>query len=111
MMIYVALSYVWGLTAFNKPIDGRTDSCSNTTEPVSLLNAPLTIKDVITVPKNIGQLYLWVGRYCVEQSECPERHKTIQNMDQIYEHAAAMIGHLTATIAALDCLVLLEFQD
>jgi len=88
---YVALSYVWGSRAFNTPIDGHTDPCSNNTEAVLLSNVPLTLKDAITVMKNIGKLYLWVDRYCVEQGECPERHDTIRNMDQRYEHATVTI--------------------
>ncbi|KAK8005655.1 HET-domain-containing protein [Apiospora arundinis] len=76
---YVALSYVWG-----KPVNilGISDTQST---------FPQTIKDAIKVTTQLEFSYLWVDRYCINQSS--EVHKTtqIQQMGQIYSQATLTI--------------------
>ncbi|KAK4161773.1 heterokaryon incompatibility protein-domain-containing protein [Cladorrhinum sp. PSN259] len=75
---YVALSYVWG----------------NTSEPDStgLTNSlPNTIEDAITTTQKLGFRYLWIDRYCIDQSSTEEKATQIEQMDLIYGNASCTI--------------------
>ncbi|KAJ5016908.1 tol protein [Colletotrichum sp. SAR 10_99] len=77
---YVALSYVWGTKA---PETGF----------------PIVVQDAFVVCRNLGVGYLWVDRYCIDQSgnaqQDPEKRKETQNqfanMHIIYEAAVFAI--------------------
>ncbi|KAI8158332.1 tol protein [Colletotrichum sp. SAR 10_70] len=77
---YVALSYVWGTKA---PETGF----------------PKVVQDAFAVCRNLGVGYLWVDRYCIDQSgnaqQDPEKRKETQNqlanMHIIYEAAVFAI--------------------
>ncbi|KAL3299543.1 HET-domain-containing protein [Colletotrichum asianum] len=77
---YVALSYVWGTKA---PEAGF----------------PRVVQDAFVVCRNLGVGYLWVDRYCIDQSgnaqQDPEKRKETQNqlanMHIIYEAAVFAI--------------------
>ncbi|KAI8267123.1 tol protein [Colletotrichum sp. SAR11_239] len=77
---YVALSYVWGTKA---PETGF----------------PIVVQDAFVVCRNLGVGYLWVDRYCIDQSgnaqQDPEKTKETQNqlanMHIIYEAAVFAI--------------------
>jgi hypothetical protein len=74
---YLALSYVWGADLQN---DG-TGSCS-LPEIV-----PQTIQDAISVTLQLGFSYLWVDRYCIDQTNQEEVFEQVGRMDLIYQHA------------------------
>jgi hypothetical protein len=70
---YVCLSYVWG--------SGATDLADlGQTLPHHL---PQTVSDAMAITLNIGLRYLWVDRYCIDQSNVDEKHNVIQNMNAI----------------------------
>jgi len=78
---YIALSYVWGNVACEAPL-------------VSLelpKQLPKTIQDTIAVARALEVPYLWVDRYCIDQSNASEVHQVVQNMDKIYSQAALTI--------------------
>lgn len=73
---YAALSYVWG---------------DRSLEPDTLYSRPLgsfieVIEDAIRCTLELGLHFLWVDRYCIDQNS-PDKHRQIQNMDQIYGSA------------------------
>lgn len=73
---YAALSYVWGDLPH---------------EPDTLQSRPLgpfvaVVEDAIRCTLELGLHLLWVDRYCIDQHS-PDKHRQIQNMDQIYGSA------------------------
>ncbi|KAH8723619.1 heterokaryon incompatibility protein-domain-containing protein [Phaeosphaeriaceae sp. PMI808] len=69
---YVALSYVWGAAV----LEERDKNVF-----------PATIEDSIRTTLNLGFRYLWVDKYCIDQTDKNERHHQILNMDRIYTMA------------------------
>ncbi|CZT13273.1 uncharacterized protein RCO7_05299 [Rhynchosporium graminicola] len=80
---YIALSYVWGQ---GQP----TDQNDNTGDP-SIQSAPKVITDSIEVATLLGFRYIWVDRYCINQSDAEEKHNQIKRMDLIYASAQLTI--------------------
>ncbi|PVH71448.1 HET-domain-containing protein [Cadophora sp. DSE1049] len=80
---YVALSYVWGQSHLRHP--DRTGGYP------SLRNAPKVITDSIEVVMLLGFRYLWVDRYCIDQSDLSGKHDQISRMDSIYASAQLTI--------------------
>lgn len=74
---YIALSYVWG----------QCTQSANT----RITDAPLTIRDAIEVTRNRGYRYLWIDRYCIDQSLATEKQEQITSMDTIYANASLTI--------------------
>ena len=74
---YVALSYVWG---------GRDVEAHE-----SIRNAPVLIKDAMTVTKNLGYRFLWVDRYCIEQTDSSARMHQLRHMALIFHQAEITI--------------------
>lgn len=86
---YVALSYVWG------PSNGETghSASSDYTTPGNHLqpsNLPSTIVDAIQVTLEMGFEYLWVDRYCIDQTS-NAKFEQINQMDSIYRRAELTI--------------------
>jgi hypothetical protein len=75
---YVALSYVWG-------------EYSTTDRSSSLSCAPKLILDSIEITQKLKSRYLWVDRYCINQSDTTEKHEQICQMDMIYASAQVTI--------------------
>lgn len=86
---YVALSYIWGQSHLHYPdrIGGNPN----------LQDVPKVVTDSIEVVLILGFRYLWVDRYCIDQSDSSEKHDQISRMDTIYASA-----HLTIIAAAGD---------
>ncbi|KAK3347614.1 heterokaryon incompatibility protein-domain-containing protein [Neurospora tetraspora] len=78
---YIALSYVWG----NKPF---LENKGNRALPT---NAPKVIEDAMIVVRELGQRYLWVDQYCIDQHDEQAKHAQIRNMAHIYEGSYATI--------------------
>lgn len=85
---FVALSYVWG------PNVGKTTLAEDL--PSKL---PLTIRDAMTVTKDLGLQYLWVDQYCIDQSDNGDKDRQIRHMDLIYKCADIVI----IAAAGYDC--------
>ncbi|KAF2253321.1 HET-domain-containing protein, partial [Trematosphaeria pertusa] len=75
---YIALSYVWG---------GGQGSGQAHVEGIF----PATIDDSIMVALALGFKYLWVDRYCIDQTSSSEKHAQISGMHKIYSEAALTI--------------------
>jgi hypothetical protein len=83
---YVALSYVWGsLGPESQAVVGKK-SCG----PL-LDDAPKVISDSIDVTLKLQLQYLWVDRYCINQSDEDDKHNQIRQMDLIYANARVTI--------------------
>lgn len=67
---YATLSYVWGQPGAPCSTDGKLPD-----------RLPLTIEDSITVCRELGVRYLWVDRYCIQESH---KHALIRSMHRIY---------------------------
>jgi hypothetical protein len=86
---YVALSYVWG-----QPLANDVDSagCLAQKDDKLPLNIPRTIRDAMTITDGLGFQYLWVDKYCIDQSLPPHGFdEQVAAMDLIYSGAAITI--------------------
>ena len=94
---YVALSYVWGMGPFNDsshfapskssanlPPDGTMRSEMSSKLPATI---PQTIQDALIFVERIGERYLWVDLFCIDQANDEDKHDQINCMDQIYSSA------------------------
>jgi hypothetical protein len=82
---YVALSYIWGQPPLQPPTSGVQ------TLGEDLPQLPKTIEDSIGVTKELGLRYLWIDKYCIDQSDKEEKHRHIHQMDLIYAGAEVTI--------------------
>ncbi|KAF2122601.1 heterokaryon incompatibility protein-domain-containing protein [Lophiotrema nucula] len=76
---YITLSYVWG--------KNQESQLNHMVANDALEECPNTIADAIEVTKMLGYRFLWVDRYCINQSDLLERFSQIDQMDAIYENA------------------------
>ncbi|KAL2070092.1 hypothetical protein VTL71DRAFT_14772 [Oculimacula yallundae] len=83
---YVTLSYLWG-------------DCERETLFTGYLptEVPETIEDALLVTQQLGFRYLWIDRYCINQSNASETSAQLQVMGSIYRNS-----HLTIIAAAGD---------
>ncbi|OAG12783.1 HET-domain-containing protein, partial [Paraphaeosphaeria sporulosa] len=79
---FAALSYVWGTPAA-KSVD---DLSLRLPTP-----APMLIEDAIKCTQSLRLRYLWIDRYCIDQTATKTKHLLIQNMDKIYQGATVTI--------------------
>ncbi|KAF1954331.1 HET-domain-containing protein [Byssothecium circinans] len=77
---YVALSYVWGAGE-------RGPEFSRVLPP----QLPETIEDAITITRSLNMRYLWIDRFCINQSEPSEVREQVGQMDLIYSCACLTI--------------------
>lgn len=79
-LTYVALSYVWGrAVGGGEKEDFKTD--------LRGCHLPRTVRDAMNVVLVLGMKYLWVDRYCINDTEPGTKHRMISNMDAVYEQA------------------------
>jgi len=74
---YVTLSYVWGIDK-----EGPTS-----TKNRLLIQMPKTVQDAAYVVNSLGHQYLWVDRYCIEQSNEAQKHEIISRMGDVYANS------------------------
>ncbi|KPI45708.1 uncharacterized protein AB675_546 [Cyphellophora attinorum] len=84
---YVALSYVWGQTVGSKPEHNHQSNAAGTANAL-----PALVEDAISVVKNLGLNYLWVDKYCIDQSNPDELAHVVAQMDKVYEQATFTIA-------------------
>ncbi|KAF2469971.1 HET-domain-containing protein, partial [Lindgomyces ingoldianus] len=77
---YIALSYVWGPPPKDK--QDQSTSSGNMFE-----DSPRVIRDAIHVTRELGYRYLWIDRYCINQTDGEEKMSQLTQMDLIYENA------------------------
>ena len=80
---YAALSYVWGTA----PQKGDAQKAETPGTFNGLHNLPKTIRDSMQVALRMDLRYLWVDRYCIDQTDHGDKHRQIQQMDLIYSSA------------------------
>jgi hypothetical protein len=78
---YVALSYVWG----RNPV-AQSDHSS-----AQWHTLPPTIRDAAFLTLQVGERYLWIDRYCIDQTDNLQKHNLISNMHDIYSHASWVV--------------------
>ena len=82
MPLRCSLSYVWGQSP-SATLESVTDYAYQPT----LHELPKVIEDSIEVTLRLGFQYLWVDRYCINQSDKEDQHNQIRQMDLIYSNA------------------------
>jgi hypothetical protein len=92
---YAALSYCWGK---NMPETSRTleKSYSAHTKSISFSNLPQTLRDAITVTRQIGVSYLWIDALCIIQDSPEDWEKESSMMADIYSNAFVTISAVSA---------------
>lgn len=85
---YVALSYVWGSSTVCDQYSLESASGSIFALPSVL---PAVILDAIAVTKSLGFQYLWVDKFCIDQTNNEVKHLQITQMDSVYENAELTI--------------------
>ncbi|KNG46199.1 tol protein [Stemphylium lycopersici] len=91
---YYALSYVWGAS--------EASACHFTEDGRVLLphgGASQVVEDAILAVQKLGQRYLWVDQYCIDQLDAKTKKTQLREMDQIYEGAYATILAVAGTDA------------
>lgn len=88
---FVALSYVWGMPAF-ETLKLTGSNLQQLTQKNGLTEywhgIPATVKDAISVVRAMGERYLWVDALCIVQDvNDEEKHHEIAAMDWIYSKA------------------------
>ena len=89
---YVALSYVWGSARSYMDVEKAQHFDSTGKLPTEL---PAVIQDVMSVVRSLNRRYLWVDRYCIDQSDEAAKREQLRLMALIYNHA-----YLTIVAAA-----------
>lgn len=86
---YAALSYVWGgkMAEYSAPCADISSNPIRQSSYVDLQNTPKTIRDAAALLAAIGEQYLWVDFYCIDQSDAEDIHANISSMSAIYENA------------------------
>jgi len=81
---WLALSYVWGANYHAPATVEDTGFRAGSRLPADM---PGTIRDAMSVTKELGYRYLWVDEYCIDQKDKTHREAQINKMDQIYRGA------------------------
>ncbi|KAL8833022.1 MAG: hypothetical protein Q9170_004568 [Blastenia crenularia] len=93
---YVAVSYVWGddifQTSSNSAVppygDGERLIISNIEKELYLpKRLPRTLEDALTLTEAIGEQFVWIDKYCIDQNDAREVEQQVANMDTIYRQA------------------------
>ncbi|KAL2061972.1 hypothetical protein VTL71DRAFT_7350 [Oculimacula yallundae] len=84
---YAALSYVWGAPK-HAPPGGSGEALR---WPPKLESLPQTIDDCIKATLLVGFRYLWIDRYCINQSDSEQVQDQVCQMDIIYANAGLTI--------------------
>jgi hypothetical protein len=81
---YIALSYVWGKPSSNEP---EVAAKPGFLPP----NLPNTIEDMLKVIISLGFQFLWIDKYCIDQSSTEDKRTQVTLMDTIYQAATLTI--------------------
>lgn len=69
---YAALSWVWDCPVIGSDVESEFQ---------------VTVEDAIIATRRLGLCYLWIDRYCINQSDKSERDGYLRLMPQIYRNA------------------------
>ena len=96
---YVTLSYVWGKGTENRDLASahayeprRANTGSIEVSKYQMQSKlpediPQTMEDAMAVVESLGQRYLWVDLYCIDQNDSVEKMYQINAMDRIFSSA------------------------
>lgn len=88
---YFALSYVWGQAGYLLGPGEKPSTVEREGRRYVPEDAPQVVKDAIRVVKQLGEKYLWMDSYCIDQNNPGEKSQLIGKMDLVYEGATATI--------------------
>lgn len=90
--VFVALSYVWGHVKMFKTLK---KTLPDMMQPGSLLKNfdlfPTTIRDVITLTRQLEHRYLWIDSISILQDDDLDKAAQVQHMDAIFTRASLVI--------------------
>ncbi|RSL68344.1 hypothetical protein CEP54_002884 [Fusarium duplospermum] len=87
---YAALSYVWG-QSYTPYTMLRLSNLHDLLQRVPSELLPNTVRDAITVVREIGIGYLWVDALCILQDSVEDLEEQLASMSQIYQQATLSI--------------------
>lgn len=88
---YIAMSYVWGevdsqasaTTSLPAASGPGKHACRQILPEV----LPRTLEDALTLARNIQVDYVWIDKYCIDQSDEAELKAQVAHMDSVYRNA------------------------
>jgi hypothetical protein len=95
---YAALSYVWGDSNTHRLLKENYDSLA-VKGALAQLVLPATIRDAMTVTRQMGVRFLWVDALCIIQDEGVHKQSQIAQMASIYMHSLFTIIAVAGTHA------------
>ncbi|KAH8816002.1 heterokaryon incompatibility protein-domain-containing protein [Xylogone sp. PMI_703] len=93
---WATLSYVWGRS---QPFMTVTKSIDEYRKGIDEANLGQTIRDAITVTRELGLRYLWVDSLCIIQDSDDDKAKEIANMQRNYQSAFITIAAISSRSA------------
>ncbi|PTB62148.1 HET-domain-containing protein [Trichoderma citrinoviride] len=87
---YVALSYCWGRRGGN--LCTYESNLAQHKKGIPLKSLPQTIRDIVSVCKQLGQQYLWVDALCIIQDDPADKMTQIPMMADIYSGALLVVS-------------------
>ncbi|KAK8098810.1 heterokaryon incompatibility protein [Apiospora kogelbergensis] len=91
---YLALSYCWGTAPFyNLTVDTMMEAMTS----IPLSRLPATVRDAITLTRQLRIRYLWVDSLCIIQGQCPAARR---DWEKESVKMATVYGSAFLTIAA-----------
>ena len=88
---WITLSYQWGETSLNTVIT-TLDSLTERKSGMALKDMPLTLKDAVTVARNLEVRYLWIDSVCIIQDSKEDLKEQLAQMADIYRHSICTIA-------------------
>jgi hypothetical protein len=79
---YVALSYVWAKSETDLP---RENQFQDRLPRRLSRKLPKVIEDAMKVTRALGFRYIWVDKYCIDQTSHGKKQEQIDHMDLVYK--------------------------
>ncbi|UKZ53779.1 hypothetical protein TrVGV298_007579 [Trichoderma virens] len=92
---YAIASYVWGEKKSSAIADSklkRRNLRSRMKKGMQLSKMPQTIRDVVTVTRQLGYSYLWIDALCIVQDDKDEMKREVGDMPQFYQRSDVTIS-------------------
>ncbi|KAI1269731.1 HET-domain-containing protein [Xylariaceae sp. FL1019] len=94
---YVCLSYVWGKGETGLTLTMEHQEQMGVPGALEEEKLPKTIRDAVSLTKELGVRYLWVDRLCVVQDSETDKAVQLPQMDDVYSSAALTIVAASGT--------------
>jgi hypothetical protein len=98
--LYVALSWLWG----DQPTSGVSwkltqNNMASFKRGINVNDLPITVRDAISVTRNLGCRYLWVDALCILQDSSIDTTEEILHIADYYANSAVTIAESRSSIA------------